>query len=277
MKRGTLTLPAGAEKRLRIENVAGRVEVVPGGPDTVAEYVIYARGEDKENARRRAEAVAVACGGSKASGNRIWAAAADGERWPPGVSVELVVSTPPDRNVSAKVVSAHVSLDGMQGRTAVDAVSGDVSVRNAAGPVAARAVSGDICVDSAGGPVEAGTTSGHIQISAKRGDQIRGSSVSGDIAIEVAEPFSGHIRSESVSGEVAIALPAESDCRLRATTMSGTISGTLWPADTQRARREVRGRLGRGTGSLEISTTSGDIRLNAQSRGGASGELLQFR
>lgn len=54
--RGTRVLAAGEEKRLRIENVAGRVEVVPRGPDTVAEYVIYARGEDEADARRRAAA-----------------------------------------------------------------------------------------------------------------------------------------------------------------------------------------------------------------------------
>ncbi len=280
--RGTRVLAAGEEKRLRIENVAGRVEVVPRGPDTVAEYVIYARGEDEADARRRAAALEVRAARDSKHGDRIWVAKAKGERWPNHVSVDLVVKTPPDRELSVKVVSADVSVKGIHGHAAVDAVSGDVSVCNGAGPVVAHTVSGDICLEEVGGPVEAGTTSGDIEISAVRreqisvnsvsgdahinaltGEHITVDSVSGDIAIEVAKPFSGCIESGSVSGDVAIALPAESDCHLQASTLSGTISGTLWPADAQRGRREMRARLGGGGGSVALSTTSGDIRLNA--------------
>ncbi len=280
VKRATLTLPAGEEKRLRIENVAGRVEVVSGGPDTIAEYVIYARGEDEEDARRRAEVLEVRGDAGTKWGDRIWVAKAEGERWPNHVSVELVVKTPPDRELSVKVVSADVSVKGMQGRAAVDAVSGDVSVCDGPGPVVAHTVSGDIRVDDAGGPVEAGTTSGDIDIrvvrpqqirvnsvsgdayiSALTGDHLAANSVSGDIAIAVSEPFSGRIESGSVSGDVRVALPRGSDCEVHAKTVSGTIYGERWQ---EVSRGQARTRLGAGAGSVEISTTSGDIRLSTK-------------
>lgn len=260
-ERGTLTLPAGEEKRLRIENVAGSVEVVPGGPDTVAEYVIYARGEDEADARRRAQAVVVGCGGSSASGNRIWAEAAEGERWPPGVSVKLVVTTPLDRDLSVNAVSADVSVKGMQGPIAVKAVSGDVAVRDSAGSVLAHTVSGDVRVEAAGGPVEAHTTSGDVLLTALRGRQIDAHTVSGDISIEAALPFSGRLDSKSVSGDICVTLPTTSDCEVQASTLSGTISGGPWGDGDG---RQARARLNAGTGSVHLSTTSGDIRLAFQ-------------
>jgi DUF4097 and DUF4098 domain-containing protein YvlB len=294
VKRATVTLPAGEEKRLRIENTAGEVEVLPGGPDTVAEYVIYARGEDEEHARRRAEVLEVRGDPATKWGDRIWVAKEEGERWPPGVSVRLVVKTPPDRELSVKVVSADVGVQGMEGSVAVDAVSGDISVGDGAASVTAHAVSGDIHVDDAGGPVaarttsgdirvadtagpvaahsvsgdirvddrdgfvEAKTTSGDVRITAVAGEHIEVSSVSGDIAIEFTPPFSGDLKSRSISGNVGLALPASSDCTVRATTVSGSISGKAW---SEISRREGRARLGSGAGSAELSTTSGNIRL----------------
>jgi hypothetical protein len=261
VSRGTLTLPAGEEKRLRVETVAGEVEVLPGGPDTVAEYVVYARGEDEADARLRARAVEAGCGGNDASGNFISAKAAQGKRWPPGVSVKLAVRTPPDRDLSVKVVSADVSVQGIEGPIDASAVSGDVSVRDSVRPVAAHTVSGDIRVDDAAGAVDARTTSGDVVLTALLADQIDAHTVSGDIRIESALPFSGRLESKSVSGDVRVALPGGSDCEVHAKTVSGDIRGGPW-SEVSRGRAGTR--LGAGAGSVNISATSGDIHLNTE-------------
>lgn len=259
VRRGTLSLPAGEENRLRIEIVAGEVEVLPGGPDTVAEYVVYARGKDEADASLRAEAVEVGCGSDEASGDGIWAEAAQGKRWPSGVSVELVVTTPPDRDLSVKAVSADISVQEIRGPIATKAVSGDVTVCKSLGPVVAHTVSGDIRVEDAAGAVEAHTTSGDIALTALRGDRIDAHTVSGDVSIESALAFSGRLDSNSVSGDVRVTLPKGSDCEVHAKTVSGDISGGPW-SEVSRGRAGTR--LGAGAGSVSISTTSGDIRLN---------------
>ncbi len=316
--RGTRTLEPTEEKRLRIENVAGRVEVVPGGPETVAEYVIYARGQDEADARRRAEPVEVRSAREAESGNKIWVALKQGERWPPHVSVELVVKTPPELALSVKVISADVEVMGMQGGLMLHSTSGDVGVTNSVGPVDASSTSGDVSVEDAAGRVEARTVSGDISlgnihgeetvaasssgrirlakirsdeatvksvsgdidlreleadhISAKsssgditlkglRAGRIAARSSSGDISIAVARPFSGNLESHSVSGSVGLALPASSDCAVHAKTVSGSISGKAW---SKIGRREASARLGAGAGLVELSTTSGNIRLDAR-------------
>jgi hypothetical protein len=278
--RGTRTLEPTEEKRLRIENIAGSVEVVPGGPDTVAEFVIYARGEDKRDARRRAAAVEVRGDYGTEHGDRIWVTVEEGERWPSHVSVDLVVKTPPGRAIAVKGISADVEVMGMQGGLTVHTTSGDVEVTSSIGPVEASSTSGRVRVLDADGRVEVRTVSGDISLENIRGEvasatstsgdtairvarpfsgEIESHSVSGSIVIEVTRPFSGEIESRSSSGSVGVVLPASSDCEVRAKTVSGNISGGPW---SEVSRGQARTRLGAGAGSVEISTTSGNIRLN---------------
>jgi len=295
--RGTRTLEPTEEKRLRIENIAGRVEVVPGGPDTVAEFVIYARGQDEADARRRAGPVEVRSAREAESGDKIWVALKKGERWPPHVSVELVVKTPPERALSVKVISADVEVMGMQGGLMLHSTSGDVGVTSSVGRVDASSTSGDVRVEDAAGRVEARTVSGNISLGNIHGEQTAAATTSGrirlakirsdeatvkrvsgnidlrelqadritvrttsgDTAIRLGRPFSGHLESHSVSGSVGLTLPASSDCAVHARTMSGSISGKRWQ---EISRREASARLGAGAGSVELSTTSGNIRLD---------------
>jgi len=320
VRRGTLTLPADGEKRLRIESLAGLVNVVPGGPETVAEYVIYARGEDKADARRRAEPVEVRCARGPESGDKIWVAVEKGERYPPNVSVELVVKTPPERALSIDVTSADIHVTGIHGGVEAGATSGDVRVAGSGGgPVVASVTSGDICVEDADGRVEARATSGNVSLAALRGpataarvtsgdlrvtriqseevslqtssgdtklseveaDRISAKSTSGGITLKdlrarrvaagstsggiwiaFTRPFSASLEAEATSGNVCLTMPASSDCAVHATTVSGSISGNAW---SEIGRREAGARLGAGTGSVRLSTTSGDIRLDAAS------------
>jgi hypothetical protein len=257
--RGTRTLEPTEEKRLRIENIAGSVEVVPGGPDTVAEFVIYARGEDKRDARRRAAAVEVRGDCGTEHGDRIWVTVEQGERWPSHLSVDLVVKTPPGRAISVKGISADVEVMGMQGGLTVHTTSGDVEVTSSVGPVETSSTSGRVRVLDVDGRVETRTVSGDISLENIRGEVTSATSTSGDTAIRVANPFSGEIEARSISGSVGVVLPASSDCEVRAKTVSGNISGGPW---SEVSRCQARTRLGAGAGSVAISTTSGNIRLN---------------
>jgi DUF4097 and DUF4098 domain-containing protein YvlB len=317
--RRTRTLEPTEDKRLRIENIAGRVEVVPGGPETIVEYVIYARGEDEAAARLRAEPVEVRSAREAESGDRIWVALEKGERWPSHVSVELVVKTPPERALSIRAISADISVTDIHGgieaeatsgdvrvtgsgggRVAVSSTSGDLRVEDADGSVEARATSGDISLSGLRGPattakgtsgdiwlagiqsqevsvnsssgdvsleemaadrISARSSSGDVRITAVAGEHIGVSSSSGDIAIEVARPFSGEIESRTSSGDATVSLPASSDCEVEAKTASGTIHGERWQ---EISRGHARTRLGAGAGSVEISTTSGNIHLNTK-------------
>jgi DUF4097 and DUF4098 domain-containing protein YvlB len=254
--RGTRTLPAYRDKRLRIENTAGSVKVVPGGPGTTAEYVISAPGENEAEARRRASAVEVQVVHIGGEGDRVRVKARG--RMPAGVTVALVVRTPPDRQVSVKTVSASIEVTGMQGDVAAESVSGEISVGSGAGSVTAHTVSGGIGIVGAQGKTEARSTSGSVNLANLHSNDIAARTVSGSIEIEVTDPFAGRLEATSVSGGIAISLPRPSNFEARATSVSGGISGAAWQSSVG---RKAYARLASGQGSVTLSTTSGSIDL----------------
>jgi DUF4097 and DUF4098 domain-containing protein YvlB len=254
--KGTRTLPAYRDKRLRIENTVGSVRVVAGGPGTTAEYVISARGENEAEARRRASAVEVQVVHIGGEGDQVRVKARG--RMPAGITVALVVRTPPDRQVSVKTVSASIDVTGMQGDVAVQSVSGEINVGSGAGSVTAHTVSGGIGIVGAQGKTEARSTSGAVNLANLHSNDIAARTVSGSIEIEVTDPFAGRLEATSVSGGVAISLPRPSNFEAHATSVSGVISGAAWQSSVG---RKAYARLASGQGSVTLSTTSGSIDL----------------
>jgi len=255
--RGTRTLPPSADKRLRIENTAGSVEVQPGGPGTTVEYAISARGDNEAEARRRAAKVEVEAIATEGESDRIRVKARG--RMPAGITVDLVVHTAPDRHLSLKTVSASIDVTGMAGDVTTESVSGEINVGSGARSVTAHTVSGGISIVGAQGKAQARSTSGEIRLAHLHGDDISARTVSGGIEVQVADPFAGRLVATSVSGEIRVSLPRSSSFQARATSVSGDISGGVWQGN-ESCRRYAR--LASGRGSVSLATTSGSIALN---------------
>jgi hypothetical protein len=270
--------PAG-DRQLTIENPVGRVEALPGGSDITAEFTIYARGKDKADAARRAEAIQVEVGPDPDARHTIRAHAPERKQWPSGVSVDFKVTVPPQTALTVHVASADARVTGIAGGVVVQSASGDVSVADGPGPVTVSTASGDIRVTGArarteadassgdiylsdiAGTVTVSTSSGDISLSQAATQQLDASSASGDICLTLTDPFSGLGKAHSLSGDLTVALPPGSDCRVTATTVSGTISSSLDLGQRLHERRTMSGLLGAGRGSLDMGTTSGDITL----------------
>jgi DUF4097 and DUF4098 domain-containing protein YvlB len=129
-------------------------------------------------------------------------------------------------------------------RVRLTTVNGSVDVRDVTGELRASTVNGSLEVADVSGNVDATTVNGRIRAryrSTNTNGRNRFSTTNGSIDISVPEGAGGTFEARTVNGRVHCDVPLES---------------------TRRSDRHyLEGRLGKGTGSFELSTINGSIRL----------------
>ena len=124
-------------------------------------------------------------------------------------------------------------------------VSGDVEARNLASEVTATSVSGDIYVSTT--EVAWGTT------------------VSGDIDIEMGSADWDDLHFSTVSGDITLSLPPGIDTEVEFESLSGDFRSDFDVRIVSRRDRwigsRLRGTIGDGGRQLSFNTVSGDVRL----------------
>jgi hypothetical protein len=114
----------------------------------------------------------------------------------------------------------------------------DVEVENISGPIAVTGVLGDVRASQVSGPVRAmlGRIEGSRDVNIK--------AVSGRIDLSIARNSSATLNAESISGDVRAFFPADEH--------KGVVG------------MSIRGRIGSGSGSIDLSTVSGSIDVTSQ-------------
>jgi DUF4097 and DUF4098 domain-containing protein YvlB len=199
----------------------------------------------------------------------------------------LNVRVPRGVDVDINVVSAPVSIDGLDGgRIDVESVSGrvranlrspDVSMQTVSGTIdlAGRAgkadlqtVSGDITAPSVGEKVDAQTVSGRMTIGGGPWKEASFSTVSGDTQINGGLIHGGKIDVDSMSGDVQLQLPPDTSARLEASTFSGDLRSDWGNASSGEdgPGKELKTTIGGGDGYIHVESFSGDVRIRNASR-----------
>jgi hypothetical protein len=129
----------------------------------------------------------------------------------------------------------------------ITSVSGDVDVSGVTGRLRASAVSGDVKVKNVSGSASV-------------------ESVSGDVEVEVDRlDGSDDMKFSSVSGDVIVRMPSSLDADIDISSLSGSIK-TDFPIEVREERHGTRtyarGRLGSGSRRVNMSSVSGDLSLN---------------
>ncbi len=166
----------------------------------------------------------------------------------------------------ANSASGDVRLTDIQGgRVECKSVSGDVTAEQigtyAPVEIVVESVSGDALLKKGRGSVSLKSVSGSVAGSDLIATRVQAQTVSGDLRLAFAEPFSGLLHVNTVSGGTTIALPEGSSLRAALTTTSGTIRCDLDAKDVVSTETLWSGELGTGEGSLNVTTISGDTRL----------------
>jgi|SRR5579863_7614695 len=162
--------------------------------------------------------------------------------------------------VRAETGSGDMELDSVRGPVTAKTGSGTIRADGVAGEFTGETGSGNIHLrQTAAGAVKADTGSGSIDLSGVNGS-LRAEAGSGRITVDGAP--AGDWRLETGSGSINVRVPAQAAFDLHAHTSSGHIS-TVHPVTLQGtlSRSDWRGKVRGGGYLLDLSTGSGDVRI----------------
>lgn len=113
------------------------------------------------------------------------------------------------------------------------------------------------------GSVEAESVSGDMDINTSSEiKEIEMETLSGDISIQGIFTPNGSYTLDAHSGTIKVKVPEQSDFDLTANTSSGDIDCDFrLHGNVDANRKQLKGIVGKGGASLNISTFSGDIRI----------------
>jgi len=163
--------------------------------------------------------------------------------------------------VRAATGSGRITVEGVKGKVHASTGSGEILATGVAGGLHASTGSGSVTLrQTAPGDVEVSTGSGTLQLEGVHG-AVRAQTASGNVLVEGEGQDSWRL--STASGNVTVRLPGEQGFTLRAHTVSGsvhtaremTVQGTF-------DKHELEGKVGGGGFMLDVSTVSGNIRVD---------------
>jgi hypothetical protein len=205
-----------------------------------------------------------------------------------GEGTRLTVRVPKGVRVRAALVSAHLTVTGVDGGGRLHTVSGDIVATALGGDVSVGTVSGDIEIDHVGPELRVDAVSGDVVARARttevdvetvsgdasvdnEGTLRRGrmSTVSGDLDLATAFLADGDLSLDTVSGDVALTLRGPVDARIEVDAGPGGeiengLDGRIVRQDRAGPGESLTLSLGKGSGEIEVSTVSGTVELRQQ-------------
>jgi hypothetical protein len=264
-----LSIPVG--KTLKVENACGDVKIVGGFDVGTATARARFKGASAEDAKAKAEAYTLII---EESDHMVLIRQPDVS----GLHVDVEIQMPGTGNVEARVETGDIQILDTRGTCRVFGRSGDVRLRGLDGVVEITGENGDISVEDTTTPsltienkngdinairikgnVNARSASGDVHLSHVAGKTVAVESVSGSILVEMEEPVTGTLNIRTVNGDVKLTVPDGNDCRVSLSTLRGDVSCDLDLEDKAKQEQRITGRLGAGTGTLDVSAVTGDV------------------
>lgn len=176
----------------------------------------------------------------------------------------VTVSVPADARITVGVVGATAVVSGIRGGTAVRGVSGGTTLVGLTGDVRADTVSGNVETQALRGALRMNSVSGDLSVIDGGGTSVRADTVSGAMIIDLDHTARGaDVHLNTVSGEIAVRLAEPADATVEASTAGGAVSTAFdeLRVDGQWGAKRLTGRLGDGAGRLRATTVSGTVAL----------------
>jgi DUF4097 and DUF4098 domain-containing protein YvlB len=269
----TLPLHLTKGKTLRIENANGDVRVFGGAESDAVTARATVRGQTQEDARTKADQYSLLVEESDhlvlIKQPDMTGLSVDLEIYVKGKQAIEIKSSAGDVQVAGTKAGCRISgksgdvrLSGLDGVIEVSTSSGDVSVSDSS--TAALSIenkSGDVRVAQVRGNVSVRSSSGDITLTECAGKSISLEAVSGDVSADLVEAVDGSVNIRTVSGDVKLAIPDGSDCRVALSTLRGSVESDLTLSDEARQEQRITGRLGTGTGTVDVSAINGNVHL----------------
>lgn len=262
-----------AGQTLRIESGSGNVRVFGGVSEPKMAFDVAYRAMDEAEAAQLAESFTPVV---EEGDGHVRYRGPDG----PNVRVDVEAHVPTGTVVEVTSASGDVDLKATMAGCRIQSMSGDVSLAGVAGTVDVSVGSGDLVVqhsdvsllnaDSRSGDVTFQEVSGTLNLKSSSGDvrfeKCRCQSLavelaSGDVSIDLVEPVSGTVSVRTVSGDVSVGVADGSDCRVSLSSLGGSVATRIPLEDFVEEGQLLTGRMGSGSGSLDLSAVRGSVLL----------------
>jgi len=175
-----------------------------------------------------------------------------------GITICAVYPTPP----RARQENSCEPGDHWRSSTENNDVTVDFEVQVPAGiEFNGQTVNGQMSAEGLKGDVRASSVNGSVRVSTT--GLAEASTVNGSVYAEMGRAnWDNELEFSTVNGGITLVLPGKLDTEISATTVNGDIE-TDWPLTISGrfSHRRVRGTIGAGGRSLNLSTVNGEIRL----------------
>jgi hypothetical protein len=216
--------------RVEVNNVNGRIEVLPSTGNTVEIVALKtAKASSPEAAKEALQRIEIREDAS-ASSIKIETKLprSSGIFHMGGAEVRYTVKVPASAEVHFTTVNGGIELDGMKGRVNLSATNGGIRARDVSGPITATTTNGGVDVE----------------------------------VTDVAEPG---LRLECTNGGIRLRLPADAKASISASVTNGGIDADGLSLQTsESSRRRLEGQLNGGGPRIELEGTNGGIRIAAR-------------
>jgi len=198
-----------------------------------------------------------------------------------GVSADVTVKLPKGTPVNVRIQTGDCVVTGTHASVKVECSSGDIRVREGAGAIELRTVSGDIrlndcasssvtletksgdvILDKTDGSTTVRTASGDVTAYQFSGRNLSIEAASGSITADLAKPVVGNVNIRTVSGDISLMTPDGNDARVTLSTLRGDVNCAVELADLTESGSKITGRLGEGSGVIDVSAVNGDVSFN---------------
>jgi DUF4097 and DUF4098 domain-containing protein YvlB len=272
----TIEMPVSlaAGQTLKIENPIGDIRIHGGHDSGLIKAVAKVHGINEEEAKIRAAEYTLVI---EESDHMVIIRQPDSS----GIHVDIDVAIPLGVHVDARTWSGDLIASEIEGNCKTTASSGNIRVAGVKGAVEISSQSGSVIVDNVttptlslenksgnvsmakvAGNMNVRTASGDLALSECSGKSISVESVSGDVSVDLVEPITGSTSIRTVNGSTTLAVPDGCDCRVTLSTLRGHVTCPLELEDASTSDMHVSGRLGDGTGTLDVSAVNGSILMN---------------
>lgn len=168
--------------------------------------------------------------------------------------------------VELETVNGEIDSIGNSGRISLTTVNGEIDDEGSSGRLIAESVNGELNLKSSAKEIEVSVVNGEAELTLNGTERLDFSSVNGEISASIKNSKAPRINASSVSGASVLKLDADVSARFKLVASAGgdidnKITGQKADKAKYGPRRSLEFSTGSGDGSIDMSTVSGELRV----------------
>jgi len=171
-------------------------------------------------------------------------------------------------DISLETVNGEIDSTDNSGRIKLNTVNGEIADKGSSGRLSAESVNGEINLESSATEIDVSVVNGEAALKLNGTERLDFSAVNGEIKAELKGSLAPRINTSTVSGSATLKLDPKVSARFKLTASAGgDIENKLTSQKADKAkygpRRSLEFSTGSGDGSIDMSTVSGDLIVEA--------------